>query len=486
MAFKHGVYVSEKPTAVIPPVQTTAGLPVVFGTAPIHLAADPAKANRPILCYTYAEAVQQLGYSDDWSKYTLCEVMYSQFTLYGYAPVVFVNVLDPAKHKKTTSKKSATVSQSQVVLDAPVLLDTLKVYKTEVAQPAVLGTDYEAAYNDDGQLVISILDDGALKSSATVLLDYDEVDPSAVKKEDIIGGIDSATGKPKGLECISQVYPLTRMVPGLLLAPGWTEDPEVAAVMAAKADNINGLFRAIALVDLPADSQITKYSDAPSWKNKNNYTNILEYVCWPKAKMGDHIYHMSTHVLGAIATADAANDDIPSQSPSNKAIQATGLCLDDGAEVVLDLQQAEYLNGQGINTGLNFTSGWVLFGNRMACYPGNTDPKDAFINIRRMFNWQKQTFILTYWRMLDQNITWRLINSIIDSEGIRLNALVASQDLLGAEITARRDENPDTELMNGHVKFHTYFSPPTVAEKIEDELEFSTKYFDGLFNSSAS
>lgn len=103
-----------------------------------------------------------------------------------------------------------------------------------------------------------------------------------------------------------------------------------------------------------------------------------------------------------------------------------------------------------------------------------------------MFNWQKQTFILTYWRLLDQNITWRLINSIIDSEQIRLNALVASQDLLGAEITARRDENPNTELMNGHIKFHTYFTPPTVAEKIEDELEFNTSYFDGLFNSSAS
>ena len=486
MAFKHGVYVSEKATAVTPPVQTTAGLPVVFGTAPIHLASDPAKANRPVLCYTYAEAVQQFGYSDDWSSYTLCEVMYSQFSLYGYAPIVFVNVLDPSTHKKSTSKKSVTVSQSKVTLDAPVLLSTLKVYKTEAAEASVLGTDYEAAYNDDDQLVISILDDGALKGVATVLLDYDELDPSAVKSTDIIGGVDSSTGALKGLECISQVYPLTRLVPGILLAPGWTEDPEVAAVMAAKADNINGLFRAIALVDLPADSQITKYTDAPTWKNKNNYTDTLEYVCWPKAQMGSHIYHMSTHVLGAIATADAGNDDIPSQSPSNKSIQITGLCLDDGTEVVLDLQQAEYLNGQGINTGLNFTNGWVLFGNRMACYPGNTDPKDAFINIRRMFCWQWQTFILTYWQKLDQNITWRLIQSIIDSETIRLNALVARQDLLGAEIAAYRAENPDTELMNGHIKFHNYLTPPTPAEKIEDVLEYNTSYFSALFSSSAS
>ncbi len=55
MAYKHGVYVSEMPTSIIPPVNTSAGLPVVFGTAPIHLASDPADANKPVLCYTYAE-----------------------------------------------------------------------------------------------------------------------------------------------------------------------------------------------------------------------------------------------------------------------------------------------------------------------------------------------------------------------------------------------------------------------------------------------
>ena len=40
--------------------------------------------------------------------------------------------------------------------------------------------------------------------------------------------------------------------------------------------------------------------------------------------------------------------------------------------------------------------------------------------------------------------------------------------------------------MNGHIKFHTYFTPPTPSEKIEDELEFNTSYFDALFTSAAS
>ena len=57
MAYKHGVYVSEVSTSIIPAVNTTAGLPVVFGTAPIHLAKDRAMANKPILCHSYEEAL---------------------------------------------------------------------------------------------------------------------------------------------------------------------------------------------------------------------------------------------------------------------------------------------------------------------------------------------------------------------------------------------------------------------------------------------
>ena len=62
MAYKHGVYTSEVPTSIVPAVNSTAGLPVVFGTAPIHLASNRAEVNKPILCYTYAEAVAAMGY----------------------------------------------------------------------------------------------------------------------------------------------------------------------------------------------------------------------------------------------------------------------------------------------------------------------------------------------------------------------------------------------------------------------------------------
>ena len=44
MAFQHGVRTQEQPTSLVAPVLGTAGLQVVFGTAPVNLADDPYKA----------------------------------------------------------------------------------------------------------------------------------------------------------------------------------------------------------------------------------------------------------------------------------------------------------------------------------------------------------------------------------------------------------------------------------------------------------
>lgn len=481
MAYKHGVYCSEVPTSIVPPVNTAAGLPVVFGTAPIHLATNPAAANRPVLCYTYAEAVEAMGYSADWDKYTLCEVMYSQFALYNRAPVVFVNVLDPATHKAAVAQSEKSISDGKVVVTDPVILSTLVVKKTASGDALVAGTDYVAAYNDDEECVISVVTGGALDGELKMFIAYDKVDASAVAATDIIGGINASTGAKKGLECLNDVFPLFGLVPGIVLAPGWSHMPTVAAVMKAKAGNINEHFKAIVLTDVPT-ATVKKYSDVAAWKNSNSYTGEDQVVCWPMVKMGDSLYYLSTHILGAIAQTDSANDDIPYVSPSNKSLQITGACLADGTEVTLGPSEAAYLNGQGVVTALNFVGGWKSWGNRTGCYPGNTDAKDAFIAIRRMFNWHAQTFILTYWAKVDAPINKRLIQTVIDSENIRLNGLVARGALLGARVEFHEDENPTTNLLDGIIKFHTYFTPPTPAREIDNVIEYDPAYFNALFS----
>jgi phage tail sheath protein FI len=482
--YKHGINIIEVPTSISPPAQTTAGLPVVVGTAPINLAETQEYVNKPTLVYSYEEAVKNLGYSSDWDKYTLCEVMKSHLQLFNVAPVIFINVLDPDRHKKDTVNSVLNLTNGSAIIEQDgVLLNTLVVKLDAASQPLTKGTDYTAAFDQEGKVVITRIADGGIPSGQTTLnVSFSYLDPTMVTSTDIIGGVDATTGKATGLELINQVFPLFRMVPGQILAPGWSHKPDVAAIMKAKAGNINGLFKAITVTDVDSSaSGADLYTEVPSWKSSNNYTDPLQVVCWPKVTLGGETYHLSTQFAGATCKTDADSDDIPYVSPSNKPLQADGAVIEDGSEVTLGPDQSNYLNSQGIVTALNFIGGWKLWGNRTGAYPGNTDVKDTYISVRRMFNWIGNTIILTFWKHVDNPTNRRMIDTVVDSLNIWLNGLTARGALLGGRVEFRKEENSISDLMKGIVRFHVFLTPPTPAESMEFSLEFDTSYLNSLF-----
>lgn len=482
MAFRHGVYKSEVPTALVSPVRGEAGLPVVIGTAPIHQA-DVSNVNKPVLCYTYSEALKAFGYSDDWDKYTLCEFIYSQFALFAMSPVVLINVFDPATHKTTGTFTDYTITNGVIDLGTDAILP-LKFKNGDTEANYKENEDYVLSYDDDHHLILSVDSDGAMKSLTSVKISFDKAAPENVTAANIIGGIDANTGKAKGLELVNSVFPKFRLIPGLLCIPKYSANAEVAAIMRAKMDNINGLFTGQAVIDIPTDSTngAPVYTSVPEWKNRNNYMAERQIVCWPKIKLGEKTYHLSTQLVGLMNKVDHDHADTPYKSPSNELLQMTECVNSAGEEIDLGLEQANYLNSQGIVTALNFMSGWVAWGNRTGCYPSNTDPKDCFIPIRRMFDFIGNTFIQTFWQKTDEPMTPRLIRTIVDSFNIYLNGLAAREMILGGRVEFLEDENPLTDLQDGQLKFHIYLTPPPPAEMIEGILEFDPGYFETLFN----
>ena len=487
MAFKHGVYKSEVPTSLIPVVQTEAGLPVIIGTAPVQLVNNNSNVNQPKLIYSYAEAVSEFGYDTDWEKYTLCEFIYSQFALYGMAPVVLINVFDPTVHKEVIAPASFSVADSKINLGLDVIISAGLTFSgiienEEPVQP-VLNTDYTLAYDSDNKAVLTILSGGRLAGLTSLTIGYTKAKPLTVTSTDIIGGVDVQTGKYKGLELINSVFPKFRIVPGLIGSPKFSEDSGVAAVMRAKADNINGCFTGQAVIDIPSDSTsgASKYNDVPEWKNQHNYMAEREIVCWPKIKLGDYVFHMSTQLIGLMNKTDKARDDVPYKSPSNELLQMDSCINAAGDEIDLGLEQANYLNSQGIVTALNWIGGWRAWGNRTGCYPSNTDVKDAFIPIRRMFDFLGNQFILTFWQKVDEPLTARLIRTIINSFDIYLNSLQARDMILGGRVEFLEDENSITDLMDGTLRLHLYVTPPSPAEAIEGILEYDPDYIQELF-----
>lgn len=471
--YKHGVYTHELPTSIVPPVVSTAGLTVVFGTAPIHLLDNPADAvNKATLAYTYSEAVQKMGYSADFDSYTICEAISSHFALFAVSPLVMINVLDPEKHAVEGTETVTIAKGEGVILADAILKSSIKV--TSVDGVTIYeASDYEVEYDDDGKLHIYTT------VATEIKVEFKRLDATLVTAADVVGGV-SLDGSYKGLELVNTVFPRFREVPGILIAPKYSTNPLVAAVLKAKSKNINGLFQSTAIVDVPT-SEVKDYTAVPEYKNMNNLDDPNLIVCWPKVSIGGSQYHMSTQMASLANLIDAQNEGYPYHEPSNNNLQMDAAVLEDGTEILLGLEQANYLNGQGIITALNFIGGWKLWGHRTSCYPGNTDPKDAFISVRRVFIYEQNQFILSYWQKVDKPGNRKLIDNIVDSKNIDLNGKAARQFILGGRVEFLHEENPLTDLIDGIYKFHIFLTPATPGRELRGLFEMDPTYFEALF-----
>lgn len=468
MAYQHGVRVQENPTSLPTPATSQAGVPVIFGTAPVNLASDPAHAtNKLFLCHTFAEAQSAVGYSEDYENYTLCQAMDAFFKAFGVGPIVICNVLDPANnsHTEAITGTSATVTDGQAVLpELGIILSTL-TFKNG-STDLVLDTDYTLAFNEEGKVVVTVLAAGI----STLTVAGRKLKPSGVAAADIIGSYNSSTGVETGLELVRQVYPTFGEVPSLLLAPGWSHLASVGVALQGKCTDINGLFSCECILDIET-STTKKYTDVEAKKNSCGYLSEHSIVLWPMVKYAEKKMYMSAIYAAMVVYTDKNNEDVPNLSPSNKALRIGATVLADGTEVLLDQTQANVLNGAGIVTALNL-NGFKAWGNNTAVYPDNSDPKDRWIGCRRFFSWWGNNFILTYMSKVDNPANYRLIESIVDSENVRANSLVSSGKCAGLRMVYDPADNPVGNVIDGKIKFREYLAPYTPAEDILCVLEF--------------
>ena len=375
----------------------------------------------------------------------------------------------PREQERGLKMTSSLDFEGELILDG-VLLDKLTVKSGSAA--LTRDTDYTASFNNDGTLNIVPLAGGKAASATTLTVTGKKLDPSKVKAADIVGGVDAATGKETGLEVVRQIYPKLSMTPGILLAPRFSMDATVAAALQAKTKEINGVFKAVCIVDIDSTaSGATKYTDVKQRKEAQAVSDANAYAVWPCAKVGEVVYSGSALAAALTAYTDAVNADTPNVSPSNKTLAISTACLADGTEVVLDQEQANTVNGFGVATFLNM-SGFRLWGNNTAAYPGNTDPKDRWFSVRRFLSWAANSFILTYFSKVDSPANKRLIEAIVDSENVRGNGFVARGVCARYEVIYDEAENTTADLLDGKITFHQYITPYTPAEDIEDVIEF--------------
>jgi uncharacterized protein len=486
--FKHGVSWSDVPTSIVAPVESQPGVNVVFGAAPLHLVRNGKDfINKPRIYNRYEDAVAELGYSTDWNKYDLCEHMDAVFVEFGMFPVIYVAVNDPEANGVALTPKHVTLVNGQVDTGEEMVMWTVVVKDSAGAVTYVEGTDYILSLSATHTVVITRLATGAIPADNTELQMSGKKPPTEdITAEDVIGGIDSETGKRTGLETIEDVFQLTGFVPGVIICPKFSKDPTVAAVMLAKCESINGCFAATCLIDVDTNTVKTA-QDVKAWKDSNNISFSRQQCLFGKPALVSaagvaKVFNFASQQGPLMQWTDTfRGDGLPFCSPSNKQLRMNALLLEDGTELPMHLLDANMLNSQGVVTALNFIGGWRSWGNRTAAYPANTDVKDMFIPVRRMFDYIGNTVVLTIWQKVDEPGNRRLIDAIVNSLQLWLDGMSNTGALLGARLEFRQDENPTTELLDGHYVFHIYIAVPTPAEWIDFRIEYFVPFTQNLF-----
>jgi phage tail sheath protein FI len=419
LSYKHGVFVQEQATQLVTPALAEAALPVFAGTAPVHNLPEGTEppVNVPKLIYNMPEFVATFGMpaaGENEADYTLYQAAQVYLTRYKVAPMVCINVFDPAMHTKT-----------------------VQVNEQDVTIP----------------------------------------DVAQVTASDVIGGVD-ANLKRTGLALVEEIFPRFRLTPGQIVAPKYSKDVSVARAVANACVNISGHFRALGIVEVP--DEVERYTDAPAWLNDNNLTSENLQVMFGDCVYNGVVEPGSIHWAGLTGARDLTTDGVPFWSPSNSPLNCDGL-VHAGKELHLTPLEAAYLNGQGIVTGVNLIGGLRGWGDQTAAYPGNTDPKDSSIPIRRMFTWIGNTLVKTSWQFVSNPVRRRFIETVQDTFNIWLNGLTSREFILGGRVTFERADNPTLDLMDGKVRWHVYVTPPQAGRELTFIMEYDPAYLENLF-----
>ncbi|MGE5631709.1 MAG: phage tail sheath family protein [Caulobacteraceae bacterium] len=469
--YRHGAYADVQNTQEFVPPQGVATLPVYFGTLPVHQLMDYSNlVNKPILVQSYNDAVSKVGYNDaNWSDFDLCEAIYAHFKndIQVIGPIILVNVLNPDTMKNAAQTASVVLAGGQGYIENDKV-----ILKSVAIAGKVLGTDFSVEYTPDGSKVLIKDLKGTLVSPVDVT--FDEINPAAVTTAEVKAGITAAIGL---------IYPTYKMVPTILDAPNWSNNFTVDADLKAAAQNINGHFSAFVNSNLSRGSTSDTVEEAITWKAANGYNGANEAPCWPMVKNGDKKFHLSTLATVTMQIVDFNNDNIPYETPSNKPIDITALCLEDGTEVIFDQVKANELNAAGIRTAVYWGGSFVLWGPHTGAYTygADVDPKDKFDCSVRMMQHITNTFQLRYGSEVDKPFNRARVDTILNDFQEWLDSLISRGALLSGTIAFNETSNPTSDVVEGDFVFDVATTTTPPGKSLTAKVQYTTSGLTTLF-----
>jgi uncharacterized protein len=530
-SFLHGVEVIETTTGPAPISVVKSSVIGLVGTAPVwdvQGAATAPETNVPTLV---SSALDAANFGPMIQGYTIPYAL-NAIIQQGAGQVIVVNVFNPALHA-TYLVVPATFSSGGAINLAHMGVGNITVLPaatapisgevhtfsgspgsiqlahgnivassvTVTSDPAgttyVQGIDYTV---NPVTGLISRLASGA--AGATVIVSFTYADPTKVQDSDIIGAI--TNGNYSGFQALTTTFGTMGFFSKLLIAPGYSQNADVAAAMLGLANQI----RAMALVDSPpSTTPATAIANRGLAGNAFDTSSTRAILCYPQETFYDiglvptgvtlngtlpvtiaanenAVGPYSQWVAGAIAYQDLQNGYW--WSPSNTSINGIlGPDVTLYASLIDASSDVNNLNSEGIVTVFNaFGTGLRVWGNRSAGFPTITTP-DNFISIRRTMDVVEESVELAMLQFMDQPISNALITAILASVNAFIRSLIQRGALVAGAATFNPSENPPSQVAAGQLVFDIDVMPPPPAERLTFNVYIDSTLLSQLGNTNS-
>lgn len=308
------------------------------------------------------------------------------------------------------------------------------------------------------------------------------LDPTKITLGDIVGGVDSETGKYKGVSALLAAQSEVAVTPRILIAPGFTHqtpldenDEPVANPVIAELLGIAESLRAVIIADCPN----TNDTDAVNYREDWGSARIYPVYPWVKVlnPVDSSIVQEppSARVAGLIAKSD--NDRGFWWSPSNMVINGiVGISKPIDFALGDANSKANFLNENDIATIIQ-QDGFRLWGNRTT----SADAKWMFLQTRRTADMINDSLLKAHMWAVDRNITKTYIEDVLEGINNYLRYLKSIGAIIGGVAFADPALNTPDQIALGKVSFDFDFTPPYPAEHITFRSRMVDDYLEEIF-----
>jgi len=293
---------------------------------------------------------------------------------------------------------------------------------------------------------------------------------AAATMSNIIGGV-STGGARLGVQSLLDAESQVKVIPRVLIAPGFSHQQAVVSEMLGIADRL----KAVIVADAP------NTTDAEAISYRENFGSKRVYIVDPQVKIWDAVSNAemnqpaSARVAGIIAKSD--NERGFWWSPSNREVYGiTGTSRKIDFHLGDVNARANHLNENEVTTIIQ-KDAYRLWGNRTC----SADPKWAFINVVRTADMIHESLLQGHMWAVDRNITKNYVDDVVDSVNDYLRHLVTVGAILGGKCWADPDLNSPDQVSQGKVYFDFDFTPPAPAEHIIFRSHLVNDYIKDIF-----